>query len=430
MNPEQPSSPGDFGLVNLQTLLVESETPTDWLVDGILPKGEAVLFAGSSHSGKTYALLDLGLAVAYGRPWLGRYVVPEARPVIYAPSEGRRGIGKRVRSAIDYHYPYAAAPDFLLYGNRLDLTNVESRLDFRRAIRYSEAALVIVDVLRDATPGVPENSDEFGDAFGYLRDLAQETGATIIAAHHLGKDTTKGSRGHSSTKDKADQEVIVTASTIPTADGDIAWTTVTLKNSKNRNEDNWGTVTLDLRKVSDVEYAAPVIVGEYLTTSANIVNPTHLTMLRAIAESSTSSTTSSSKGAATYKDIKEVLGISKQAANEGAKALEGLGLVDVDRTPKAHLVTLTDAGSSTIVKASSTASIPSGISSINPQQPIGAGGLTMPTTVEQLLDIARQEEGDTDTRQPTREELESAGVAILSVLAEANPQAPKPDALR
>ena len=45
-----------------------------------------VLF-GEFRSLKSWVLLDLGLHLAAGKPWLGRFPIPEARKVLYVDEE-------------------------------------------------------------------------------------------------------------------------------------------------------------------------------------------------------------------------------------------------------------------------------------------------------------------------------------------------------
>lgn len=330
-------------LIALGDLIWQSEQPTDWLIEGIYPTAEAILMSGPSHSGKTYILLDQGLAVAYGRPWLGRYKVPEARPVIYAPSEGRRGIGIRVRSAIEYHYPHDEFPEFYVYSDRLNLTRMESTVPFLKAIEEVKAALVIVDVLRDATPGISENSDEMGDAFGLLRDIAHETGATVLVAHHFGKDKSRGSRGHSSLKDKADQEILVSSSSFPAPDGGVLATSITMENSKNRNEDNWGRISLELRRPEGLRM--PVIVRPSMNTYGRQgMNEAALTYLRAIGDKAGQTQGESREPYCTINDICESTGNQRQTVAEALKRLEGRGFVDINREHKPQRISLTDEG--------------------------------------------------------------------------------------
>jgi hypothetical protein len=344
-------------LITIEALLAEAEIPTKWPIQDVYPAdGETILVSGASHSGKTYILIDQGLAVATGRPWLGRYDVPQAETVIYAPSEGRKGIGRRVKAAIEYHTP-GQRPPFLLYGDRLNLTSMASVRGLYTAIMEAEAKLVIVDVFRDATPGIAENSDEMGGAFGLLRDLAHETEATFVVAHHLGKDSTKGSRGHSSIKDKADQEVIVKAATpLLTGEGQILIQPVSFKNSKNRNEENYGTLKLQLRKPEGLP--APVVDGPYIGAKEDpkTLRTSDRTYLAAILRTCAEVRQvrgSSGEVRTTYSALMKETGVVKGTLHEAVKRLVSLGLVEVDKAAKPHSIALTAKGVRTSSEGSS-----------------------------------------------------------------------------
>jgi regulatory protein RepA len=62
------------------------ETPPE-LVTGLLHQGDKLAIGGGSKSFKTFALLDLALSVAYGKPWLG--MVTERGNVCYLNFELR-----------------------------------------------------------------------------------------------------------------------------------------------------------------------------------------------------------------------------------------------------------------------------------------------------------------------------------------------------
>ncbi len=47
-----------------------------WIVDGILPEGAVTMLSGHGASGKSIIALQLAIACALGRDWLGRTVRP------------------------------------------------------------------------------------------------------------------------------------------------------------------------------------------------------------------------------------------------------------------------------------------------------------------------------------------------------------------
>ncbi len=404
-------------LVSLEDLILESARPIDWLIEGIYATGETVLVSGASHSGKTYLLLDQGLAVAYGRLWLGRFATKQT-PVIYVPSEGRTGIGRRVTSTIEHYHPYDDITRFFLFPEELDLTRGPTIARLELATAQRDAGLIIIDVLRDATPGVEENSAAMGDAFGRLRDLAHNTGATVLVAHHLGKDTTKGSRGHSSIKDKSDQEVLVKGTVISDGIGGIHYTTVTIENSKNRNQDNWGRLDLDLRKVS--ESGSPVIIGERSTTAIEGLKPTTSTQLYMLDEIDRlvgPTTDLQHPESCRTADLVEATGKPQQQVAKALKALVSEGYVEVDKTSKAHRFSLTPKGRRATTTHLQHPKVVDGQSTYNTPAPYVLGSVvgSRRTVVEELLEVQRQENYDPgDIGEP--EDLGGDSAAELSAI--------------
>jgi len=53
-----------------------------WLVEGLWPADAYGVLAAEDKAGKTWAILDLAVSVAAGRPWLGAYPCPQAGRVL------------------------------------------------------------------------------------------------------------------------------------------------------------------------------------------------------------------------------------------------------------------------------------------------------------------------------------------------------------
>src|SRR5262249_959017 len=62
----------------------------DFVVEGLIGKGEHSLAYGAFHCGKTFVITDQGYHIARGQTWFGREV--KKSPVIYCAYEGARGI--------------------------------------------------------------------------------------------------------------------------------------------------------------------------------------------------------------------------------------------------------------------------------------------------------------------------------------------------
>lgn len=205
---ELPSkSVGRFGPVPIYDLSLAP--PLQWLIKGVLPRGELGVLFGASGSGKTFVALDLAFSIARGTAWRERRT-PRGRVVIIA-AEGGAGIGKRGEAYSRYHdfdlrgvdlHVITAAPNFL---DNDDISEVMAEIS-----NIGPVDLVIIDTFAQVTPGANENtSEDVGRALANLKLLHGVTNAMNLVVAHAGKDLSKGVRGWSGLKAAADVQIEV-----------------------------------------------------------------------------------------------------------------------------------------------------------------------------------------------------------------------------
>ena len=208
MMAELPSkSVGRFGPVPIYDLSLAP--PMQWLIKGVLPRGELGVLFGASGSGKTFVALDLAFSVARGNAWRDRRTA-RGRVVIIA-AEGAGGIGKRGEAYARYHefdlrgidlHVIPAAPNFL---DNDDISEVMAEIG-----NIGPVDLVIIDTFAQVTPGANENtSEDIGRALANLKLLYGVTNAMNLVVAHAGKDLSKGVRGWSGLKAAADVQIEV-----------------------------------------------------------------------------------------------------------------------------------------------------------------------------------------------------------------------------
>src|SRR5262245_25237865 len=82
-----PPLPDPLPLLSFDQIMTELPEPVEWIVEPLVGHGERVVLFGEFGSMKSWVLLDLGLHVAAGRPWLGKFHVPGPRRVLYVDEE-------------------------------------------------------------------------------------------------------------------------------------------------------------------------------------------------------------------------------------------------------------------------------------------------------------------------------------------------------
>jgi hypothetical protein len=189
----------------ITTREVKALPPVEWLVQGVLPVGSLAILYGPSGVGKSFASIDLACSIATGLPFLDSAATRPC-PVLYVVGEGLAGTGARIESweqhrgvTVEHVHWHKGAV------NVFDPLQVEA---LALTVTRLGVGLVLLDTWARCTVGMDENSTRdtmlVVDAMDRLRD---ETGVTVGAIHHAGKDVSKGARGSSALKGAADTEV-------------------------------------------------------------------------------------------------------------------------------------------------------------------------------------------------------------------------------
>lgn len=204
------SKPSRFEVV--QAAAFSTGPEPRWLVRDLLPQAELAVLYGEPGSGKSFAMLDLALAVARGEPWRGLRV--HQGPVVYVAAEGGGGFRRRLRAYAQHHgidlasvplYVVHAAPNLLQKADAVELIRA-----IRASVPGGQCDLVVLDTLAQVTPGGNENSGEdVGRALAHCKALHLALGALVALVHHAGKDASKGARGWSGLRGAADVELEV-----------------------------------------------------------------------------------------------------------------------------------------------------------------------------------------------------------------------------
>ncbi|WP_323012524.1 AAA family ATPase [Castellaniella sp.] len=200
--------PPRFKLLNRDEL--RSLPDLEWRIDNVLPMTGIGLVIGQSGAGKSFVTLDLLARVSLGLPWFDHGTRP--CKTVYVGLEGRAGIKRRIEAWERQNN--AQVPDgFAVVLDTLKLTEQQDVHDLARAILNAggDGGLIVIDTLAQASPGIDENSSaDMGVLIEALQRLQAITGGLVLAVHHMGKDTTRGARGHSSLYASCDVVLAVT----------------------------------------------------------------------------------------------------------------------------------------------------------------------------------------------------------------------------
>jgi hypothetical protein len=180
-----------------------------WIIKGVLPKAGLGVVYGASGSGKSFAVLDMGMAIARGAEWRGKKV--RQGRVAYIAAEGADGFRKRLAAYAKHTGVDLATVPMTVLNAAPNLLEKQDAVDVAKGIKASGGAdLIVIDTFAQTTPGANENAGEdVGKALGYCKRIHEVTGAMVLLIHHSGKDATKGARGWSGLRAAADAEIEV-----------------------------------------------------------------------------------------------------------------------------------------------------------------------------------------------------------------------------
>lgn len=175
-----PDNPLDH-VFNADDLLAMDLPAPRWIVPDLIPEG-LTLIAGKSKAGKSWWVLQTGLAVAEEQGevlYLALEDTPRRLKERILKVQDGKSVPRRLQLACQGRWP------------RLDMGGVDRLREWLNQHR-GQARLIIVDTLAKVKPVGKRNSNAYDDdykALAGLKQLADEFGVGIIVVHHLRKQT-------------------------------------------------------------------------------------------------------------------------------------------------------------------------------------------------------------------------------------------------
>jgi RecA-family ATPase len=170
------------------------------IINGILRRGHKMLLAGPSKAGKSFLLLQLAIAIAEGREWLG-WKCRKGR-VLYVNLELDRP--SAICRMLDLYASLGIPTDHMddvdlwnLRGKALPMTDLAPRL-IRRAAKRQYSA-VIIDPIYKVITGDENAAHEMAKFCNQFDRVCAELGAATIYCHHH----SKGGQGQKHASDRA-----------------------------------------------------------------------------------------------------------------------------------------------------------------------------------------------------------------------------------
>lgn len=172
----------------------------DALITGVLRKGHKMLLAGPSKAGKSFALIELCIAIASGQTWLGRFACTQGK-VYYVNLELDRAscINRFVEVYKALGYPEKQMQTVMhniriwnLRGASVPMDKLAPKL-IRRASKKGYLA-VIIDPIYKVLTGDENSADQMAKFCNQFDLVCRALDCAVIYCHHHSKGAQGGKR--------------------------------------------------------------------------------------------------------------------------------------------------------------------------------------------------------------------------------------------
>jgi RecA-family ATPase len=162
-----------------------------WAVPGLIPEGLSIL-AGRPKLGKSFLALNLGVAVATGRSFLGQFAAPEGDAVYFALEDTRRRLQRRLRMMFPETLAWPAGLFLSTELPRIDqggLAEIERILDEHPSCRF--VGLDTMARIRTPKKRGADVYQEDAEFIAQLQRKALDRSIALLLVHHTRKMKTE-----------------------------------------------------------------------------------------------------------------------------------------------------------------------------------------------------------------------------------------------
>jgi hypothetical protein len=200
----------------------EMSANRSWAIDKLVPETGVGLISGQWGMYKTFAAIDMALALAADAPFLD-HGIRRRGATLFIAAEGAFDVPLRVEAAVRHKYGHVyelpskpapfnwtdTCPPLLAKDSTEKIVETAKWVDKKMRKKHGlPLALVFIDTIGMAA-GYNKAGDENDAAVGLalmssLTEISKQTGTFVFAIDHFGKDTSTGTRGTSAKEAGAD----------------------------------------------------------------------------------------------------------------------------------------------------------------------------------------------------------------------------------
>ena len=188
------------GLSSLADYASDPPPLPEELIQGVLRRGHKMLISGSSKAGKSFLLMELSIAIAEGKPWLG-FPCRKGR-VLYVNLEidPASCVNRFIKIYNALGYARTHIDDIIIWnlrGHAVPLDQLVPKLI--RRVRDQHLDAIIIDPIYKVITGDENSASDMAAFCNQFDRICNETGCSTIYCHHH----SKGAQGAKRAMDRA-----------------------------------------------------------------------------------------------------------------------------------------------------------------------------------------------------------------------------------
>ncbi len=190
--------------IDWEKLWSEIDPEPDWLVEPLIERGRQIAVYSEAKAGKSLLLFEIALALATGRPVLGR---PDRKviSIVYIDQENSKPDIRERAVKMGYEGEIPVNLHYYSFPSLAFLDTEQGGQELYALCKYHAADLTIVDTLSRVVEGDENENDTYHDFYKYTGVKLKADGITLVRLDHSGKDLSKGMRGASSKTTDVDE---------------------------------------------------------------------------------------------------------------------------------------------------------------------------------------------------------------------------------
>ena len=185
-----------FPIVRIAHIDAQKTEPT-WLIASLWGEQAVGFIGGTPKSCKTWLALEMAVAVASGRPCLGRFAVRTPGPVLlYTAEDGAADVRRRVAAiARARKIDLARLAVGLITEPSVQLDRPGDQWRLHATLAKVKPRLLVLDPLVRLHRGDENSASDISTLLAFLRSLQREHGVAIAVVHHIRKAVSGGQPG-------------------------------------------------------------------------------------------------------------------------------------------------------------------------------------------------------------------------------------------